>query len=95
MRGFFHWEGGTLLLNVKVRARARRDAIGKVVGEQLVIHVTEAPVQGKATAHLVRFLAEEFHVPKGAITVVSGAHNVNKRLRITAPKRLPAVIVAP
>lgn len=75
---------------------AKRTAIGKVVGKQLEIHVVENPVRGKkATAHLVQFLAEEFQVPKSAITVVFGVYNVNKRLRINVPKRLPSVIPAP
>ena len=55
----------------------------------------EHPVRGKATAHLVEFLAGEFQVSKSAITVVFGVYNVNKQLRITAPKRLPSVIPSP
>ena len=31
-------------------------------------------------------------MPESAITVVFGVYNVNKQLRIVAPKRLPAVI---
>lgn len=52
------------------------------------------PLRGKATAHLVQFLAEEFQVPKSAITVVYGVYNVKKQVRITAPKQLPSVIPA-
>jgi uncharacterized protein len=91
---FYQWEGDTLLLNVKVRARAKRDAIGKVVGDKLAIHVAAVPEQGKATAHLVEFLAGEFQVPRSSVCVVSGVHNPNKRLRILAPRRLPPVVPA-
>jgi len=41
---------------------------------------------------MVRFLAEEFDVPVGDIQVVFGRMNINKQLRIKAPKRLPSVI---
>jgi uncharacterized protein YggU (UPF0235/DUF167 family) len=41
---------------------------------------------------MVRFLAGEFGVTKGNIEVVFGRMNVNKQLRIRAPKRLPDVI---
>jgi uncharacterized protein YggU (UPF0235/DUF167 family) len=41
---------------------------------------------------MVRFLAEEFGVSVSDIQVVFGRMNVNKQLRIKAPKRLPAVI---
>jgi hypothetical protein len=34
-------------------------------------------------------------VPESAITVVFGVYNVNKQLRIKAPKRLPGVIPPP
>ncbi len=87
-----YWEGDTLVLNILGRPRAKKTSIGKVIGPQLEVHVAEMPVRGRATAHLVKFLAEEFEVPESAITVVFGVYNVNKQLRIKAPKRLPPVI---
>lgn len=95
MPSFCHWEGDTLVLNILGRPRAKKTKLGKVVGSQLEVYVAEQPVRGKATAHMVDFLAEEFQVPKSAIVVVFGVYNVNKQLRITAPKRLPPVIPAP
>jgi uncharacterized protein YggU (UPF0235/DUF167 family) len=95
MSTFCHWEGETLVLNVLGRPRAAHTGFGKVIGAQLEIHVAEMPVRGKATAHLVRFLAQEFQVPVSAIVVVFGVYHVNKQLRITAPQRLPAMIPWP
>lgn len=92
MSSFFVWEGDVLVLNVLGTPGAKRDAIGKVKGNQLKISVTAPPIGGKATDHMVRFLAKEFDVPKSDIEVVYGRTNVNKQLRIKAPKRLPAVI---
>ena len=92
MSSFCQWEGDTLVLNILGRPRANKTKIGKVIGKQLEVYVAENPVRGKATAHLVKFLAEEFQVQESAITVVFGVYNVNKQLRITAPKRLPTVI---
>lgn len=86
------WEDDTLVLNILGRPRAKKTKIGKVIGHQLEVHVAENPVRGRATAHLVRFLADEFQVAESAITVVFGVYNVNKQLRIVAPKRLPAVL---
>lgn len=91
---FCRWEGDTLVLNVLGRPRAKKTKIGKVIGKQLEIHVAENPVRGRATAHMVRFLADEFQVAESAITVVFGVYNVNKQLRITAPKQLPSCIPA-
>lgn len=89
---FCAWDGDTLILNVLGKPSAGKDVIGKVKGTQLNISVTEAPVAGRATDHMVRFLAGQFGVTANDIEVVFGRYNVNKQLRIRAPKTLPPVI---
>ncbi len=88
---FFAWDGKVLVINVLGKPGAARDAIGKPKGTQLKISVTAAPVAGKATSHMVRFLAPQFGVSVADIEVVYGWENVNKQLRIREPKKLPAV----
>jgi uncharacterized protein (TIGR00251 family) len=88
---FFGWDGDVLVLNVLGKPSASKDAIGKPKGTQLKISVTAAPRDGKATDHMVRFLAPLFGVAVADIEVVFGQENVNKQLRIHAPKKLPAV----
>ena len=92
MSSFFAWDGDTLILNVLGTPSAKQDAIGKVKGNQLKISVTEAPRAGRATDHMVRLLAKEFDVSTADIVVVFGRMNINKQLRIKAPKKLPPVI---
>jgi uncharacterized protein (TIGR00251 family) len=89
---FCAWDGDTLVLNILGKPGANRDAIGKVKGNQLKVSVKASPVAGRATDHMVRFLAEEFGVKAGDIQVMFGRFNVNKQLRIRSPKKLPAVI---
>lgn len=91
-RAFCTWEGDTLVLNILGTPNAKRDSIGKVKGYQLCVSVTAVPRAGKATDHMVRFLADEFGVSVNDIQVVFGRMNINKQLRIKAPKRLPSVI---
>ena len=88
---FFAWEGDTLVVNILGKPNAARNVIGKPKGTQLKVSVTAAPVAGKATDHMVRFLAPLFGVVTADIEVVFGRENVNKQLRIKAPKKLPAV----
>ena len=88
---FFGWDGDTLVLNILGKPAASKDAIGKPKGTQLKVSVTAAPKDGKATDHMVRFLAPLFGVAVADIAVVFGQENVNKQLRIRAPKKLPAV----
>lgn len=88
---FFYWEGETLVLNVLGKPGAKQDTIGKPYGHQLKISVTAAPVAGRATDHMVRFLASEFGIAASDIEVVFGRMNVNKQLRIKSPRKLPPV----
>jgi uncharacterized protein (TIGR00251 family) len=89
---FYTWEGDILVLNILGTPNAKRDAIGKVKGHQLCVSVTAVPRAGRATDHMVRFLADAFGVKVSDIQVVFGRMNVNKQLRIKAPKCLPAAI---
>ncbi len=86
------WDGETLVLNILGKPNAKQDAIGKVKGSQLKVSVTAAAVAGRATDHMVRFLAKEFGVTAKDIEVVFGRFNVNKQLRIRSPRKLPPVI---
>ncbi|WP_448505566.1 DUF167 domain-containing protein [Immundisolibacter sp.] len=92
MDSFCSWDGDTLVLNILGKPSAKQDAIGKVKGNQLKISVTASPVAGRATDHMVRFLADEFGVTVKAIEVVFGRFNVNKQIRIKSPNKLPPVI---
>lgn len=89
---FYTWEGDTLVLSILGTPNSKKDAIGKVKGHQLCVSVTAVPRAGRATDHMVRFLADEFGVAISDIQVVFGRMNVNKQLRIKAPKRLPSAI---
>jgi len=95
MDRFYAWDGDTLVLNVLGRPRARRDAIGRVLGLQLEVFVTAIPRAGEATAYMLRFLSDVFDVRDTDIEVVFGLRNVNKQLRIRSPGRLPEVIKRP
>ena len=88
---FFVWDGDTLVVNILGKPSAGRDAIGKPKGTQLKVSVTASPEGGRATDHMVRFLAPLFGVSPTQIEVVFGQTNVNKQLRIKSPQKLPAV----
>ena len=57
---FFAWDGDVLVVNILGKPSAAKDAIGKPKGTQLKVSVTAAPVAGKATDHMLRFLAPHF-----------------------------------
>jgi uncharacterized protein (TIGR00251 family) len=88
---FFAWDGDVLVVNILGKPGAGKDAIGKPYGQQLKVSVTASPEAGRATDHMLRFLAPHFGVKVADIEVVFGRTSVNKQLRIKAPARLPSV----
>jgi uncharacterized protein (TIGR00251 family) len=82
-------DGADLLLRLVLQPKASRDAFVGLLGDELKIAITAPPVDGKANAHLIKFLSKEFKVAKGAITVEKGLLNRHKLVRISAPKQLP------
>ena len=60
------------------------------MGDRLKISITVPPVDGKANAHLVKFIGKQFGVAKSLVAVVKGNTTRDKTVRITAPRSLPA-----
>ena len=88
---FFGWDGNVLVVNILGKPSAAKDAIGKPYGKQLKVSVTASPVNGRATDHMLRFLAPHFGVAVSDIELVFGRMSVHKQVRITSPTQLPAV----
>ena len=87
-----YWDSDTLVLNILGTPGAKRDAIGKVRGNQLKISVTKGAEQGKATDYMVKFLSKQFDVRAADIEVVFGQTSIHKQMRIQRPKKIPQVI---
>ncbi len=92
MNTFYAWDGDVLILNILGTPNAKTDKIGKPKGNQLKVSAAAAPRGGRATDHMVKFLAKSFGVKTADIEVVFGRTSVNKQVRITAPTKLPNVI---
>ncbi len=78
-------DGVSVLVRVSPKSGARR-----VVGladrpdgrADLKIALTSAPEGGRANAELIDFLADEWRVPKWALTLLTGAADRRKTLRL-------------
>jgi uncharacterized protein (TIGR00251 family) len=73
---------GTILLRLHVRPAARNSEIVGPHGDALKIRLAAPPVDGRANACLIEFIAERLKVPCGAVELVSGAASRQKRLRV-------------
>ncbi len=88
---YFRWDGEDLLLACHLQPKASRDEFAGLHGDRLKIRLTAPPVEGKANAQLLAFLAEAFGVAKGQVSLESGELTRHKRVRIHQPRRLPAL----
>jgi uncharacterized protein (TIGR00251 family) len=75
--------GESALLRIRVQPRAKRD---EVVGERdgaIVIRLKAPPVDGKANAALIGFIAKAAGVPRSRVEIVKGASSREKAVRVT------------
>ncbi|MGD9000237.1 MAG: DUF167 family protein [Granulosicoccaceae bacterium] len=89
MASHYYWDGDTLVLKVRVQPKASRNELAGLHGDALKIRLTAPPVDGKANAALLKFLAKTFGVPQSSIIIETGQTGRNKRLRIPSPRTLP------
>lgn len=92
---FGQWRGDTLVLRCRVQPNARHDGFVGACGERLRLALAAPPVDGKANARAIAFLATAFGVPKSRVTLVRGARGHDKVFAISAPTRLPAEAAIP
>ena len=83
---------GNLLLNLYVQPKASRDKILGLHGDELKIAITAPPVDGKANAHLIKFLAKQFKVARGDVEILRGELGRHKQIRILSPKVVPDLV---
>ncbi len=88
---FYRWDGEALILSCHLQPKASKDAISGLHGDSVKIRIAAPPIDGRANARLIRFLARIFGVPKGAVTIISGELGRQKRVRIEQPTRLPSL----
>lgn len=79
----------TLTLTLHAQTGAKRTEVAGAHGDALKIRLAAPPVEGKANAELLRYLAEVFGVPQRAVTLVRGETSRRKTVRIAAPSLRP------
>jgi uncharacterized protein (TIGR00251 family) len=85
------WDGGDLVLAVRVIPRASADAV-LPEADCLKVRVLAPPVDGKANRRLTEILSKQFGVPRRRVTVERGETSRIKRVRIQAPAKVPAFL---
>ena len=87
-------DGDDLWLDLLIQPKASRDQIQGLHGDELKVAITAPPVDGQANSHLIKYLAKQFKVAKGQITIVRGELGRHKTVAIDSPKQLPQEVSA-
>lgn len=69
-------------INVRVIPRAKLNKIEVQPDGTLRVHTTTAPTDGKATADVIKMLAEHYNVPKTSIRLIRGETSRDKVFEI-------------
>ena len=76
-------EGDGVTLRLHIQPGARKTEVVGIHGEALKIRLAAPPVDGKANACLIAFLAERFGVAKSAVSLLSGDTSRAKRVHVS------------
>lgn len=69
-------------LHIRVTPRSSRNKVDGLIGEALKIRLCAPPVEGKANAVLIEFLAEQLHLPRRALRLESGEQSRTKCIHV-------------
>ena len=75
-------DGDGVILRLHIQPGAKKTEVAGRHGEALKIRLAAPPVDGKANACLVAFLADRFGVAKAAVDLMSGGSARAKRVRM-------------
>ena len=70
-------------ISLHIQPGAKREAVAGLFGTSLKIALNAPPVDGKANAALLRFLAGKLGIPKRQIELCSGASSRDKRVFVS------------
>jgi uncharacterized protein len=75
--------GQSALVRIRVQPRAKRDEVAGERGGAIVIRLKAPPVDGKANAALIAFIAKAAGVPRSRVEIVRGASSREKAVRVS------------
>jgi uncharacterized protein len=89
---FYRWQDDDLTLFCHLQPKAADDSFAGLHGERVKIRVKAPPVDGKANAHLLKFLAGAFGVSASQVALISGDSSRQKTVLIRKPNILPPAL---
>jgi uncharacterized protein (TIGR00251 family) len=85
---------GGLRLAVQIQPNAKQSGVVGVFDDALKLRLRAQPIEGKANAALVTFLAQALGVPRSAVSITHGLTSKRKLVLVLAPGMAPEAAVA-
>lgn len=82
MTAWLRTEGDGVMLNLHIQPGAKKTEVAGPHGDALKIRLAAPPVDGKANAALLAFIAAKVGAGRTAVELVSGQTSRSKRVRI-------------
>jgi hypothetical protein len=82
---------GAIILTLHIQPGAGRSEFAGLHGDALKVRLAAQPMDGKANAELIRFLADAFGVPQRNIVLLRGETSRAKTVRVIAPRKMPSM----
>ena len=81
-----------LYLRIYLQPKASRDQFLGLHGDALKIAITAPPVDGKANAHLLKWLAKQCRISQSQVQLLSGETSRHKRVALQLPRVIPPAL---
>ncbi len=69
-------------LAVQITPNAKKTEVVGVIGDALKIKLQAQPIEGQANAALIKWLSQQLHLPRTAITLTHGTTSRRKLLEL-------------
>ena len=91
---WYSWRDGTLRLQLTIQPGASKNQVVGLHGSRLKLRIHARPVDGKANAELIAYVANIFATPKQRVALTHGAESRSKTVTIERPQQLAPELVA-
>ena len=85
-------DGTDWVLDVRVQPRASRTEFAGLFGDRLKVRLNAPPVDGRANAALLAFIADACELPKSRVSLDAGQAGRDKRIRLHDVELIPAAL---
>jgi uncharacterized protein len=85
--------GDDVLLVLHVQPGAKRSEVSGLHGDALKIRLSAPPIEGRANAALLRFIADLFGVPLRNVELQKGAQSRHKMIRVSGSEVEPETLL--